>query len=395
MTTVTEATSGLTLDGLRVLDLTNELGAYCTKLLADFGASVVRIEPPGGEEMRSWPPFYESAEGPVSLRQAYYGANKHSVTLDLTLPTSKEIVDRLVADSDVLVLSSTPDELASWNLSPEELLERHSDLVVCSVTGFGLTGPYRNFRGSPAVIQAMGGFLYPIGPAQGPPPIQPGEGITNLVGTHAAFSILAALHARAHTGGQLIDISALEVLAGHDHALQRYAGHAVIVRRRDDFTVPSGRWECQDGAVEFQVWSSAQWDGFRALLGNPAELEDPRLSDPVYRAEHGEDLRPMITAHLAARTVDELITAAQELHLPSAPLNTPGGLLRDRHARARGSFRTTTHPLIGEFEVPAVPVRSNVPMWSYRTPAEAAGAYNSAVGADQDPRNSQLAKETL
>jgi crotonobetainyl-CoA:carnitine CoA-transferase CaiB-like acyl-CoA transferase len=383
MTGLAQAGSQLPLSGVKVIDLSEEFGPHCTKVLADFGASVVEIEPPTGKVMRTWQPRRETATGSLSLSHVYHSANKQSVTLNLGMAEGRALLDRLLESADVVVISWTPDELAERQINLDEWLVNFPRLVVCSVTGFGLTGPYRNFRSSSMIAQAMGGFLYPVGPSAGPPVVQPGDGISILAGTHAALASLGALRARSRVGGQLLDISAHEVLAGHDQALQRYGCNSVIPRRHDGLTVPSGQWRCADGRVEFQVWSAAQWNAFRSLLGDPPELRDQSYLDPVHRASQGERLRSLIARQLSGRTVREVVDAAQSLRIPSAPVNTPGGLLADDHARDRGTFTTVSDAVLGDVEMVRVPIRSSAEMWSYRTSAPALGAHNRLVYQNQ------------
>ncbi|MGH3191065.1 MAG: CoA transferase, partial [Streptosporangiaceae bacterium] len=207
-------TSELPLGGIRVLDLAGPLGSYGCRLLADAGADVVKVEPPEGDPLRRRPPFAGDRPDPQgSLSFAYYQANKRGVVLDYRRPEAAGVLAELGANADVVVLTPTAREpVAGFDAATGELAWAGPQAVVCSITPFGLTGPYRNWRSTHLVSHAMSGLMYVQGPPEGPPVVVPGQQLYDFAGTHAAVAILAALRARPQAGGQLIDMSAHEVL---------------------------------------------------------------------------------------------------------------------------------------------------------------------------------------
>jgi crotonobetainyl-CoA:carnitine CoA-transferase CaiB-like acyl-CoA transferase len=378
--------SQLPLSELRVLDFSDEWGAYCTKLLADMGADVILVEPPGGGRMRTMAPLWGAER--VSLQDVYYQANKKSVTLDVARPEAGAILRRLVGWSNVLVHSGG-DVAAAIDAATRDI--NFPELITCAITGFGLTGPYRNMRSSNMIAHAMGGGMYILGPPEGPPPILRVNEFLDMTGVHAALAIVSAFRAVPHVGGQVIDISVQEVVASHDLVLHRYGTHQVVVKRKGNlsqtllaaaYAVPSGCWQCRDGLAEFQVWSVDQWHAFRALLGDPPELSDSRLDETMYRGDHGDELRPVIAELLAERGAAELVADAQRLHVPSALVNQPGDLIRDPHARERGMFEEMEHRQIGHYQVARSPFRSDPAISTYRTPSASLGEDNQNVYVD-------------
>jgi crotonobetainyl-CoA:carnitine CoA-transferase CaiB-like acyl-CoA transferase len=371
----------LPLAGLTVLDIGSEWTAYCTKLLADLGAVVIKVEKPGGDPMRHWAPTAAGKDGSqVSLHYAYYHANKKGITLDTQTAAGAGILSALVDRCDVAVISPDPaDIMARGTDIPDEYLRVKPQLVVCSVTGFGLTGPYRGMQSSSAVAHAMSGKLYVGGPPEGPPVLFPVNVFADMAGTAAALAIVAAIRVVSAVGGQVIDIAAHEYHAAH--RFHQYAGNSVLVRRSDNtnYIIPQGMWPTGKGTVEFQVWTADQWAGFQKLLGNPPELADPRLADTVYRAHHAEYLRPFIASRLLERDAADLFRHAQELHIPSAVLNTPGDLLNDPHAQARQFFAPAGDGDPAPAEMKRPPFRSEPPISAPPAPAPALGEHNQEV----------------
>jgi crotonobetainyl-CoA:carnitine CoA-transferase CaiB-like acyl-CoA transferase len=369
---------------LKVLDIGNSWTAYATKLLADLGAVVIKVEEPSGDPMRHWTPVAAGKDGSqVSLHYAYYHANKKGITLDTQTAAAADILRALVNWCDVVVISPDPqDIMARGTEIPDGYLRIKPLLVVASVTGFGLTGPYRGMQSSSAVAHAMSGKLYVGGPPEGPPALFPVNVFVDMAGTAAALAIVSAIRVVPAVGGQVIDIAAHEYHAAH--RFHQYAGNSVLVRRSDNtnYIIPQGMWQTKKGTVEFQVWTADQWAGFQKLLANPPELADPRLADTVYRAHHAEYLRPFIAARLLERDAADLFRQAQELHIPSAVLNTPGDLLNDPHAQAQQFFAPVDDGELGRAEMKRSPFRSEPPISAQQEPAPGLGEHNQEVYVD-------------
>ena len=223
----------LPLDGIRVLDLSGPVGSYGGRLLADAGADVVKVELPAGDELRRQGPFAGRQPGPErSLAFAYYHANKRGIVLDYRSPEALGMLAELGASADVVLV--TPP-VAGFDPDSRELSWAASDAVVCAITPFGLTGPYRSWRATHLTSCALGGGMYQYGPSEGPPLVLPGRQLYDHAGTHAAIAVLAALRARPAVGGQFIDISAHEVLGSSLYELHRYTNFQDIMRRRDRY----------------------------------------------------------------------------------------------------------------------------------------------------------------
>src|ERR1700733_7198821 len=227
-------TSELPLDGIRVLDLAGPLGSYGARLLADAGADGVKVEPPEGDPLRRRPPFAGDRPDPGrSLSFAYYQANKRGVVLDYRRPEAAADLADLGASADVIMLTPTVREpVAGFDTATGELAWAGPQAVVCSITPFGLTGPYRTWRATHLTSHAMSGLMYVQGPLEGPPIVVPGQQLYDFTGTHAALAVLTALRARPQAGGQLIDMSAHEVMTGSCFDIYSYTNSARIGRRQ-------------------------------------------------------------------------------------------------------------------------------------------------------------------
>ena len=376
----------LPLDGVRVLDLAGPLGSYCGRLLADIGADVVKAETPAGDELRRQPPFAgDRCDQESSLSFAYYHANKRGIVLDYADPRSAGVLAELGERSDVILITpSAPSLMSSGPMSvgvvgfdPErrELSWGGGDAVVCSITPFGLTGPYRSWRATHLTTYAMSGLMYSHGPAAGPPRVIPGRQAYDHVGTHAAIAVLAALRARPHTGGQFIDLSAHEVLAHSNFDVHRYTSSLVLGRRIDRKPgVQGGMWACRDGLVEFTVSTDKHWMGLVELLGRPAGLLDPSLSHPVTREQRAEEILAAMGPLIGAMSREDFITRGQQLGVPCALVNTVGQFTADPQPRSRGFLVRKPLAGLGEHELPGRPFLSRRPLLGqYRRPAPRLG----------------------
>jgi crotonobetainyl-CoA:carnitine CoA-transferase CaiB-like acyl-CoA transferase len=369
----------LPLAGIRVLDLSGPAGSYGGRLLADAGADVVKVEPPGGDDLRRQGPFAGRRPGPErSLPFAYFHANKRGVMLDYRNPAALGPLAGLGAHADVVLL--TPP-VAGFGPDTRELSWAAADAVVCSVTPFGITGPYRTWRATHLTSCALGGAMYPYGAPDGPPLIMPGRQHYAHVGTHAAIAVLAALRARPAVGGQFIDISAHEVLAASLYELHRYTNFADIMRRRPAAPAAmGGMWPARDGMVEFTVSTGKHWAGFRQLLGDPPELADPALADPAVRQERAGQIMAIAGPAIAAMDREDFVARAQRLGVPCSLINTVGQFARDRQLSSRGFLVREPLGSLGETEVPGLPFRSRQPLLAqYRRPAPRLGEHDPAA----------------
>ena len=331
------------LSGLRVLDFADQSGALAGRLLAGLGADVVLVEPPDGSPLRRIPPFFDGGdEGERSLFFWFYAAGKRSLVLDRSDPAA---LDRLARHADV-VIETGPSG------SSDVLSAAHTRLVVASITPFGQRGPYRDWRASDLVAQAMGGMLAVSGRADGPPLHSLGLQAYHQAGVLAATGILAALLSRDQTGrGQHVDVSlqaavaaSLEHVPGFFHQDGRVPRRQGTLHWTRFFKV--GR--CKDGWVlhcTLGDWTSLiEWvkaDG----LG--ADIDEPEMEEPMHRQRMAERIFPVLDAWAARYTVAELYQGAQLRRIPYAAVRAPEALLSDAHLDERGFFVPIEHPGLG------------------------------------------------
>ena len=382
-----QSVDGQPLDGLLVLDLSSALGAYCTRILADLGADVIKVEPPAGDPMRTRPPFRSGATGPDgSLLFASYHANKRGVTLDTRVAEALPILSELAAGADVVVISPTRRApVVGFDWDDLSLSWAPTNSVVAAVTPFGLTGPMREFRTTPFVSFAFGGGMHHIGKPEGPPVAAPGQQLWDYAGLAAAIGILAALRARPMIGGQVLDVSVHEVAAAMDFLVERYDAEGAGGRDR---TIgigypPTGTWRCSDGEFEISCHQEHHWPAFLRMLDYPDDLSAPSLADPLMRRAIFDGLIPVIAQLMADREVLDLFERGQAAGLPCSPLNTVTQYVNDLQARSRGLFITTAGTNRESFELPWKSFSSAPSLLTLRRPAPCLGEHNIEVYVDQ------------
>ena len=372
----------LPLDGIRVLELCGPAGSYGGRLLADIGADVVKVELPAGDELRRHGPYAGRRSDPESsLTFAYFHANKRGIALDYRGPDVPGVLAELGAQVDVVLL--TPP-VAGFDADSRQLSWAAANAIVCSITPFGITGPYRTWRATHLTSCALGGAMSQYGPPEGPPLVMPGCQHYAHVGTHAAIAVLAALRARPTAGGQFIDISAHEVLGASLYELHRYTNFQDIMRRRAGSAGVGGMWPCRDGLIEFSVSTPKHWAGLVQLLDSPPQLTDPALTDPAVRQERAGEIMAVVGPVIYGMGREDFVSRAQQLGVPSSLINTVGQFAQDRQPRSRSFF--VREPLAGrgEFEVPGKPFLSSEPLLAqYRRPAPRLGEHDPTAIASE------------
>lgn len=329
--------SDLPLSDVRVVDATDGLGESCGRFLADLGAQVVRVERPGGSRSRHAEPI----EAGTSIPFALNNANKKVVVLDLGTDSGRARFDDLVAGADILVESST----GGTGLDPDELAAAHPALVVLTLSGFGRSGPYRNWNATESVIYAMSGVLSRSGEPGREPLLPPPGLVEQAVGVHAAWSALLAHFDRIRTGaGQLVEISAFEsVVHGFDPGFGVQGSAAA--GRRDDF--PRDRPDaanfypvlrCADGQVRICLLAKRQWRAMFAWLGEPDEFADPAFDTIPARFAAADRLHPLIEQLFADRTRDELVAEGAARGIPIGGVLRIGEVLDNDHFIAAGTL---------------------------------------------------------
>lgn len=383
-------TSTSALAGRRVLDLADEKGVYCGKLLADMGADVIKIEPPGGDATRSIPPFWHDTPAPDhSLFFLYTNTSKRGVTLDITRPEAQPLFKRLAQTAHIIVETFEPGYLDGLGLGYATLRATNPGLVFTSITGFGQTGPYRNFRSSNMVASALAGAMYVTGEAEDPPVVLAGSQAYMVASTCAAASSMIALYRSTISGeGQRIDVSLEEatVAAASICGVGKWLDDGLIPRRRGAglfAAVPSGSYPCKDGSVYLIVNRPLHWQALaewiHEITGNTVIL-DPLFEGPGANRQPNRDLLDLYIVELTSRfTVDEFYHEAQRRHLAVTPVNTAARVAADPHLAARNYFVPVEHGAGGTLRYPGPPYRLGATPWAITRPAPGVGEHNEAV----------------
>lgn len=336
------------LHGVRVLEAARVLaGPYCGQLLADLGADVVKVERPGaGDDTRAWgPPFL----GGLSAYFLSCNRGKRSVTLDIRRPEGAAVLDALLAKSDVLIENFRADSAAKLGLTPEALLAKHPRLIVCSISGFGRTGPMRDVPGYDFAIQALSGLMSITGPADGPPQKVGVALVDVLTGLYAATAVLACLHARAASGhGYAIDLALHDcAVAAQVNVAQAYLTSGAVPDRQSNAhlqIVPYQLFATADGHLVLNVGNDAQWRAFCDAAGDPALRDDPRFATNPQRVERRGELGPRLEALFRRLPTAEWVRRLAAANVPHAEVRTYDQVFADEQTRSRGMKLTVRDP---------------------------------------------------
>jgi CoA:oxalate CoA-transferase len=366
MTTMLQPKAVGPLAGLVIVDLTRVLaGPYCTMLLADLGARVVKVElPTVGDDARHIGPFIDNGDG--TRTSAYFfsvNRNKESIALDLKSPADQVILDRLIASADVLVENFTPGTMERLGYGWAVLHQRHPSLVMASVSGFGQTGPYRELPAYDMVVQAMGGVLSLTG-EEGGPPTRVGVSIGDLAaGMFATMGVQAAVIERQRTGlGTHVDVAMLDAqVALLENALARYQLEAKVpgpIGSRHPSITPFGLFKARDGYLVLAAGNDRMFAALcDALAMPPAVKNDPRFESNALRCENHAALKLLIEEALAPRAVSDWLAHLKQHGIPTGPMNDVAAVMRDSQVLARGSLLTMALPNGEPFMAAANPVR--------------------------------------
>lgn len=369
------------LAGVRVLDLSRVLaGPWCTQTLADLGADVIKIERPGsGDDTRAWgPPYLKDADGQDTSEAAYFlGANrnKRSLAVDLATTEGQAIVRKLVAQVDVLVENFKVGDLARYGLDAQSLLAEHPGLVICSITGFGQTGPYAERAGYDYAVQGMGGLMSVTGerddlPGGGPQKV--GVAVADLfTGMYATVAILAALRHRDTTGqGQVIDMALLDTqLAMLANLGSNYLCSGKAPGRMGNAhqnIVPYQVFEASDGYLILAVGNDRQFTKFCDIAGQPGWATDPRFATNSERVRHRAILVPLLEDAMRQRQRADWLAALEAAKVPCGSINSIGEALNDPQAQARGAVVPMPHPLTPDLRLIASPMKLSATPVAYR-----------------------------
>ena len=371
------------LGGLTVLDFTRVLsGPYCTMLLADMGARVIKLEQPGrGDDTRGWgPPF-------VNGESAYFlsiNRNKESLTLDLKQPSARPILGSLLARADVVVENFRPGTMERLGLSYQALAGKYPRLIYCSISGFGQTGPRRAEPGYDAVMQGEAGLMSITGDAAGPP-YRLGVAIADIVsGMFGAQGITLALLARARTGrGQHVDIGMLDATA----ALLTYQAGIFFATgttpgrmgNRHPTIVPYETFHASDGDFVVAVGNDSQFRTFCSIIGAEGLVTDERFATNRGRVVHYNELRPLLVERLHSRTRQEWVRELKAAGVPCGSVRDVAEVLSDPHLDARGMIETVDHVTAGAIRLLGVPIKLSHTPGSVRVAPPALGQHTDRI----------------
>jgi formyl-CoA transferase len=370
------------LQGIRVLDLSRVLaGPYCTMVLGDLGADVIKVEPPEGDETRAWgPPF---AEG----ESAYYlcvNRNKRGIVINLKTDEGKKILRDLALQSDVLVENFRPGTLEKFGLDFATLHELNSKLIYCSITGFGQTGSMRDKPGYDFMIQALGGLMSITGEPEGEP-MKTGVAVVDLfAGQNAIIAILAALQARTLTGrGQHLDISLFDSQLGWlANVASNYLISGNLPKRHGNAhanIVPYQSFQASDGWFAIAVGNDRQFARLCGVIGY-SELElDPRFVRNSDRVENREILIPMLVSIFKTASVSEWLKKLDEAEIPCGAINNFEQVFSMPNVKEREMLIQMEHPTIGELPLVGSPLKMSDTPVEYRLPPPLMGEHTEEV----------------
>ena len=375
------------LTGLKVVEIGEYISApYCSKLLADLGAEVIKVEPlPGGDRVRMKGPFLPETPHPEgSALSIYLNTNKYGVTLDLEKATGREILHRLLAQADFMVDNHLPREVERMGLDYPTLHERHPRLIQVYITPFGLRGPYRDYVASDLVSFHMGGFGYHCpGKLENPeeqPPLRAGGRQSHFVGgLYAAAGALHAWFYRELSGeGALVDQSEQEAVAsmlygpgtGAEQQGKRGQGGPGIEIRP---------LACKDGYFGFTAMQEHQWNSWVEIIGNPEWAQDERIANPATRMQNLGFANAWIEEWAQQYTKVELHLMGQERRVPVLPVNTTEEAVKSSQLKERGYFVEASHSSGSRVVVPGAPYKFSATPWGLRLPAPRLGEHTEMI----------------
>jgi CoA:oxalate CoA-transferase len=365
------------LEGIKILDFTRVLaGPFCTMMLADLGAEVIKVERPGaGDDSRHFGPF-------VGEESAYFmsiNRNKKSITVNLKEPAAVEIIKRMIPKMDVVVENFRPGVMEKLGPGYEVLKELNPGLIYASSSGFGHTGPYSQLPAYDLILQGMGGIMSITGP-DSEHPTKVGSSIADIfAGTFCAIGILAALHHREKTGeGQEVDVSMLDSqVAILENAVARYfvTGESPVpIGNRHPSIAPFATFHTTDGFINIAVGNDAIWKRFCELVGRPELVEDARFSTNGARNENWQELEPILKEIMSKDSTEGWIERLRKAAVPCGPINNIEQVVNDPQVRHRQMIVEVEHPVAGKFKMPGCPLKLSATPAEEFSPAPVLGA---------------------
>ncbi len=379
---------------IRVLDLSRVLaGPWAGQTLADLGAEVIKVERPGvGDDTRSWgPPFLNDTSSQPTTDAAYFLATnrgKKSVSIDFTQPAGRELVYQLVKQSDILLENFKVGGLAKYGLDYETLKQINPQLIYCSITGFGQTGPYRQRAGYDFLIQGMGGLMSVTGEPDGEPgggPMKVGVAIVDIfTGMYASTAVLAALTHREQTGeGQHIDLALLDVqVATLANQAMNYLIEGSEPQRMGNAhpnIVPYQALATADGHIILTIGNDSQFSKFCVLVGQPELAEDSRFASNAARVENRKVLIPILEQALQQRSSSDWIALFKETGVPCGPINTLAEVFADPQVKSRQMRIEMEHKRGGKIALVGSPMKFSQSPVEYKQAPPLLGEHNTEI----------------
>ena len=387
----------LPLSGIRVLDLSRILaGPYCTMILGDLGAEIIKIERPEvGDDTRTWGPPFAGGES------AYYlccNRNKKSITIDLKKPAGVELVKEFVKDSDALVENFTPGLMKGFGLDYDALKKINPGLIYCSITAYGQDGPYRDRPGYDMVLSAVGGLMWITG-EPGRDSVKVGVAITDVItGVYASGAVMAALLWRHKSGkGQFIDIGLLDAQV----SCLANIGSSYLVAGREaqhwgtahESIVPYQVFRTADVPIAIAIANQKLWINFCKLVGKEEWLEDPRFESNPKRVESRGILIPLVQEVLLTRPCAQWMDLFLEASIPCGPVSTMEMVFNDPQVHHRHMVEEVAHPTIGTLKLAGIPVKYSDTPGTVRLPPPLLGEHTAEILAELLGYNAEQIEE--
>ncbi len=377
------------LAGYRVLDLAGPLGVFCGKLMADMGADVIKVEPPGGDPMRGIGPFVRDQPGPErSLHWLHFNTNKRSITLDIGTDGGATLLRRLAGSADAVLETCQPGTLPDLGLGYADLAALNPGLIYVSITPFGQTGPYKDYKGSDLIGLAMGGYMYVTGWPHTPPTRLWGSQAYHTASNRAFVAFLIATFDRLSTGlGQHIDVSLQESVAAtteHVNASQLYSRVSAVRSGFRHSGLFVATWRCKDGYVSITTNTRESWDELRSWMGEEGmagDLMQEKYDNRFFlRGEYSGHIEELVEKWTMHHTREEITERGQGHHHPWGPAARPSEVLGNPQLNARGFLiEWTDGDLDATFTYPGAPYSLSRSPWKLRSSAPRIGQHNTEV----------------